>query len=58
MHQHSVVVAVPLMLSSHCTSVQQAKAAIMHEVQQLVEVMQSIYSIVPEPSLWQMTSRN
>ena len=47
MHQSGMIVAVPLILGSSYTSVQQAKAAIIEEVQQLVTVMQSIHSICP-----------
>lgn len=47
MQQDSIIVAVPLMLSGQAATVQEAKAAIMLEVQQLVDVLQSIYKIVP-----------
>jgi len=47
MQQDSIIVAVPLMLNSQVATVQAAKSAIMHEVQQLTEVMHSIDSMIP-----------
>lgn len=47
MQQSGMVMAIPLMLDSSLNSVQQAKAAIAKEVQQLVAVMQSIHTICP-----------
>ncbi len=47
MQQDGIIVAVPLMLNSRVATVQAAKSAIMHEVQQLAEVMHSIANIIP-----------
>ena len=47
MQQDGIIVAVPLMLDSQVAALQAAKSAIMHEVQQLAEVMHSIESIIP-----------
>lgn len=47
MQQDGIIVAVPVMLDSQVATVQAAKSAIMHEVQQLAEVMHSINSIIP-----------
>ncbi|DBA90309.1 TPA: hypothetical protein ACH3X1_003596 [Trebouxia sp. C0004] len=47
MQQDGIIVAVPLMLDSQLATVQAAKSAIMHEVQQLAEVIHSIANIVP-----------
>ncbi|DBA92290.1 TPA: hypothetical protein ACH3X2_003717 [Trebouxia sp. C0005] len=47
LQQDGIIVALPLMLDSQVATVQAAKKAVMHEVQQLVEVMHSIDSIVP-----------
>ena len=47
MQQDGIIVAVPLMLNSQVATVQAAKSAIMHEVQQLTEVMHSIDNMIP-----------
>ena len=47
MHQNSIVVAVPIMLGSTFKTVQQAKAAIVEDVQQLMLMVQSVYDVVP-----------
>lgn len=47
MQQDGIILAVPVMLDSPVATVQAAKSAIMHEVQQLAEVMHSINSIIP-----------
>jgi len=47
MQQDGIIVAVPVMLDSQVATVQAAKSVIMHQVQQLAEVMHSINSIIP-----------
>ncbi len=47
MQQDGIIVAVPVMLDIQVATVQAAKSAIMHEVQQLAAVMHSINSIIP-----------
>ena len=42
MHQQGILVAVPLMLDSHFATPQDAKTAIVHEVQQLAEFVSSM----------------
>ncbi len=49
-HHAGIIVAVPLMLDGSFATVQQAKSAIVPEVEQLFEVMQSIHSIIPPHS--------
>lgn len=47
MQQGSIVVAVPIMLSGTSATVQQAKAAIVEDVQQLMVMVQCRHDVVP-----------
>ena len=47
MQQDSVAVAVPIMLGDIFATVQQAKAAIEEDVQQLMVMVQCLHDVVP-----------
>lgn len=47
MQQYGIVVAIPIRLGGTFATFQQAKAAVMEDVQQLMLMVQCVYDIVP-----------
>lgn len=47
MQQNGIVVATPIRLGDTCASIQQAKAAVVEDVQQLMLMVQCVHDVVP-----------